>query len=216
MSEYRYTQQVASANMKTKDGSNVVFAAEHTFPEYFLQSFLESGASLEMSGLDRFILRMNKKPQSGATIMLTANLPMSDVGALWTLSEQIYKDSILEPKKYSERQSIEIYAPPAKFRRTKTPDEKENECYTIKIVYNPNNRMPIQITMENFLAPVNRMPDKTVQIQLSQAHNKKSVNIWLRIQDWFEFIDALKSERDAYLTASFTNRFRKSLIGKNK
>ena len=82
MSEYRYTPQITSSNMRLKDGSNIVFAAEHTFPEYFLQDYLKEGASLELSGLDRFILRMNKKPKEGATISVDANLPMSNVTAL--------------------------------------------------------------------------------------------------------------------------------------
>lgn len=211
MSEYRYTPQITSSNMRLKDGSNIVFAAEHTFPEYFLQDYLKEGASLELSGLDRFILRMNKKPKEGATISVDANLPMSDVAPLWTLSEQIFKDSILTPGKYNE--VVTLYNPPAKFKRTKTSND-ENYCFSIKITYNSANRMPIQVTIENFIAPVQQQADRTMQIQLSKKHDSKTVSFWLSVKDWFEFIDEIKSKKDSYLTASFTNSFRKSLIGR--
>ena len=74
--------------------------------------------------------------------------------------------------------------------------------------------MPIQVTIENFIAPVQQQADRTMQIQLSKKHDSKTVSFWLSVKDWFEFIDEIKSKRDSYLTASFTNSFRKSLIGR--
>ena len=275
--EYLPTSQIAKTALRLRSGDVILLAVEHTMQPYFTNDYLKTGKSLESSNLDRFIVKMNKKPIDGTTTSVRANLPADQVVGLWVLSEHIYKDVRLAPisaaqatqeavkntiatslknsnvtlcldkalaaakkagsdvillseakkelfalpgviaapiaKEYFEKYSkpVFLYAPPAKYFSTKN-DDGENECYEISVSYHATNRMPIQIVIKNFWAPVDRKPDNTTQIMMSKAHDTKMVTTWMSLDEWFCTISKIKACWDEYATASFTYRYRKSLV----
>lgn len=278
--EYIPTSQIAKTALRTKSGDVTLLAVEHTVQPYYSSDYLASGRSLEVSNLDRFIIKANKKPSSGQTISVRANLPAEQVAGLWALSDQVYRDmrlaayssnpvtqsalertiessikesglfthidraldgarksgvdttAISEVKKnclalpskisaplvkeYFEKYTkpVILYSSPAKYFSNKN-DNDENECYELSVSFTATNRMPIQIVIKNYWAPINRKPDNTTQIMLSKAHDAKTVMTWMSLDEWFCTISNIKAFWDEYTTASFTPRYRKSLVGRN-
>ena len=251
MEKYVSTQ-IAKEAMKTKGGDRVLLAVEHRFDEYYKPEFATTAGTLETSGLDRFVFRINKKPQKGETISVKANIPATDVMGIYALSEEVFKnislnafsapgteqkiiksvESVLEKTKASDDfknkladdiaktvlsnlsgDEVVIYAPADKYFRAKN-DKEEYLCYSIKITCRPQNRMPIQITIKNYWAPVRFLPDGTTQIEISKAHDDQTAMIWLQLSKWFSLISHIKDLWAEYQTASFSSRFKRSLIAK--
>lgn len=205
MAEF-YSTQVASAKIKTQKGFTNVLAIEHCFEKYFQEGFTDGFGSFELSGLNRFVIKANSKPTSGPTIQVKANLPVKDVSRVYVISEQILKNDFFSS---SDKKEKTIYSPPDKYFSEKN-DKDERLCYSITVTYNPENRMPVQVEIKNYWAPLKSMPGGTTQIVKSQSHDEKAVKMWLSLNDWFDMIVHVKNLWDEYATASFTPRLTRS------
>lgn len=205
MAEF-YSTQVASAKISLKSGNKVVLAVDHYFEKYFQKDFTEGLGSLELSGLNRFVLKAISKPPSGPTTQVKANLPVKDIMRVYILSEQLLKNDFFSRDKKEKA----IYSPPDKYF-SETNDKGERLCYSISVMYNPENRMPVQVDIKNYWAPLNNMPGGTTQIIKSQMHDEKSVKMWLSLNDWFDMIAHIKNLWFEYAISSFTPCFMRSL-----
>ena len=205
MAEF-YSTQVASAKISLKSGSKVVLAVEHCFEKYYQSGFTDGLGSLELSGLNRFIIKANNKPTSGPTTQVKANLPVKDISRVYILSEQLLKNDFFAS---GEKKEMAIYSPPDKYF-SDTNDKGERLCYSISVMYNPENRMPVQVEIKNYWAALKSMPGGTTQIVKSQSHDEKAVKMWLSLNDWFDMIVHIKNLWDEYATASFTPRLTRS------
>lgn len=196
--------QIAKITKAYKSGT-VVLSAEHSFPQYYSDEFKSKKTSLENIGLDRFVLKMTKKAPDGSTI-IKANLPFEELKRVYVISENLLKQINFG----TTRDEFTIYAPPTKYFR-QTDEKGHNLCYTLNVKYSKNNRIPIQVTIENFYAPLKVMDGGTTQIMFKEGHDKVITSTWLTVEEWFDFISHLESCWKQYNNASFEARFKNSL-----
>ena len=206
------SKQIASSAIKTKAGNTVVLGVEHCFPEFFNADFTKdekNNSTLEPSRLDRFIFKINNKPpkDKGNTISVKANFPSTEVGYVFDFTKQIF-----EKRNFGniEKDEIEIYSSPVKYF-TEQDDNKHHRCYSLKIKYNKTRNYPIEITIENFFAPL-KVEGKMTQIVMSEAHDKTYATMWMSFEEWYKnIIGHIDLCLKSYSYASFEARFKNSL-----
>ena len=70
-------------------------------------------------------------------------------------------------------------------------EEGRYTIYQVTVQYNPNMRMPINISVMNCFAPVDKKDGN--KIEMTKAVNKQTIDMNLTEEEWFTMIDEMKA-----------------------
>lgn len=206
-------RQIGKAAVTLKSGDTVLLGVEHAFNSELndrKKLVHKPYSSLEPSGLQRYVFRLNKKSKTaGTTTSVKANLPCSAIHRVFHGIEQISDAEFFGTK---APENAVIYKADNKFFREQNADKTKNLCYEMKIIWDKSKKYPVWITIDNFFAPLNKLPGGTVNIVKDQTEAKKSVTMFLSLEQAYELFNHLDKCWDDYRQASFDTNLEHSLL----
>ncbi len=201
-----YSTQVAKIVTRNKEGSKLM-AFEHSFDKFFQDDYAKTGKTLEPSGLERYIIKVNDKKNTG-TVSFRANLPCQELDRLYKLSAVLMENETFA----RETKDVCFYSPPVKYHRGFDNDKGYSLCYSLKISYQAAMKAKIKIEVKNFYAPVKKMPDQTTQIQMSNIVDEKNVAMYITTNEWFDTISHLYKTWNSYSISAFEKKLQRSFL----
>ena len=157
------------------------------------------GNSLQSTALRRFTIECHA-PINGVMTTLTGNLPVSEIPAMLSLSEQALHDKTI----YQQGRQFPLLNGTWK-PKVSTKDEAGNTlCYRLDIRYNGEFGMPICITLQNAYTPVVTTDDGRFNVPMSKAVNNAEAKFFVSAEDWYNQLSSAMETYNAYRIAMMT------------
>ena len=185
--------QIFKLGRNGKAGSQILALEAHLGNK----GFDDKSDPLELSPLERFVLRLNTKA-GGKSSSIYVNIPAMDVAYI--------ADNTKLAKRKASKEPYTVYDSQMKHMRV-TDDKGNNKVYQIVITADYSRRYPFIVRIENAFAPLAKAASGQTTIEISKKVNSEVNSLYLTEKEWFNLASYMETIYNNYISMTFKERF---------